>query len=494
MAPVELLLMPDEPLPLDSVVTRLRQLLATDDIVTDPAELYVYESDGFTIAKARPGAVVFPRNAEQVAGVVKLLAQSGVQIVPRGTGTGLAGGCVAFENGVIVSTVRMNRVLTVDLENRVAHVEAGCRNLQLSDAVSRVPGGAAFHFAPDPSSQRASSVGGNASTNAGGIHTLKDFVSSNHVLGIEMVLADGTILEVGGKNGCYESGNFDLPGLICGHEGTFGIITRLWVRLVPRATHFRTIVTIFSTTTDACETVSDLIAAGMLPAAMEMMDGSMIQIVEDAFHLGFPRDAQALILTELDGIPELLDGMVEQLIEVSKRHNVVSIQSSSDPQDRAKLWKARKSAFGAIGRISPSYCTQDACVPRSRLAEVLTRIDQIGKEHGIQITNVFHAGDGNVHPIFLYDDRDETQVQITLAAAEKVLKYCIDIGGTLTGEHGVGVEKIHLMPYLFDKPTMDQFQQVKDAFDPLEQINGGKMIPSDKIKIMLLKPGRHVPQ
>lgn len=478
----------------DRLLKDLHQLLAGNDIVSDPAELYVYESDGFTIAKARPGAVVFPRTTEQVVQVVKLLAERGVQIVPRGTGTGLAGGCVAFENGVIVSTVRMNRVLKVDLENRVAHVEAGCRNLQLSDAVARVPGGAAFHFAPDPSSQRASSVGGNASTNAGGIHTLKDFVSSNHVLGIEMVLADGTVLEVGGRNGCYESGNFDLPGLICGHEGTFGIITRLWVRLVTKATHFRTIVTIFRTTADACETVSDIIAAGMLPAAMEMMDGSMVQIVEDAFHLGFPRDAQALILTELDGIPELLDGMVEQLIEFSKRHNVVSVQSSSDAEDRAKLWKARKSAFGAIGRISPSYCTQDACVPRSRLAEVLTRIDQIGKDFGIQITNVFHAGDGNVHPIFMYDERDESQVQNTLQAAEKVLQYCIDIGGTLTGEHGVGVEKIHLMPYLFDKPTMDQFQRVKDAFDPLEQINGGKMIPSEKIKVNLLKPGRKVPQ
>jgi glycolate oxidase len=353
--------------------------------------------------------------------------------------------------------------------------------------------GLSFILPPTPQAS-ASSVGGNASTNAGGIHTLKDFVSSNHVLGMEMVLADGTALEVGGRNGCYESGSFDLPGLICGHEGTFGIITRLWVRLVPKATNFRTIVTIFKTTADACDTVSEIIAAGMLPAAMEMMDGSMIQIVEDAFHLGFPRDAQCLILTELDGIPELLDGMVEQLIEVSKRHNVVSVQQSADAEDRAKLWKARKSAFGAIGRISPSYCTQDACVPRSRLAEVLTRIDQIGKAHGIQITNVFHAGDGNVHPIFLYDDRDESAVQNTLRAAEEILKYCIDIGGTLTGEHGVGVEKIHLMPYLFDKPTMDQFQRVKDAFDPLEQINGGKMIPSEKIQITLLKPGRKVPQ
>jgi glycolate oxidase len=227
---------------------------------------------------------------------------------------------------------------------------------------------------------------------------------------------------------------------------------------------------------------------------MEMMDGSMIQIVEDAFHLGFPRDAQALVLTEVDGIPELLDGMQQQVIDISRRHNARSVQASSDADARAKLWKARKSAFGAIGRISHSYCTQDACVPRSMLAGVLQRIDEIGKEHGLQITNVFHAGDGNVHPIFLYDDRDETQVQNTLIAAEKMLKYCIDIGGTLTGEHGVGVEKLHLMPYLFDEPTMNQFQRIKLAFDPQHRINAGKLLPSDKVKVDLLKPGRQVPQ
>jgi glycolate oxidase len=476
------------------LLSSLRAVVPADHILTDNAELFVYESDGFTIAKARPAAVIFPTTTEQVVEVVRLLGSHGVQIVPRGSGTGLAGGCVAFEDGVIVSTTRMNRVFKVDLENRVAHVEAGVRNLQLSDAVARVPGGAAFHFAPDPSSQRASTVGGNASTNAGGIHTLKDFVSSNHVLGIELVLPDATVVEVGARNGCYESGNFDLPGLICGHEGTFGIITRLWVRLVPKATSYRTIVTIFSSVADACETVSEVIAGGMLPAAMEMMDGSMIQIVEDAFHMGFPRDASALLLTEFDGIPELLDGQMNQFIDICRRHNATSVQSSSDAESRAKLWKARKSAFGAIGRISHSYCTQDACVPRSMLAGVLERIDQIGKEHGLQITNVFHAGDGNVHPIFLYDERDPAQVQNTLEAAEKMLKYCIDIGGTLTGEHGVGVEKIHLMSYLFDHPTMDQFQRIKDAFDPFERINGGKMMPSEKIKVRLMKPGRKVPQ
>ena len=478
----------------DRLVSDLREVLPAGGIVTDPAELFVYESDGFTIAKARPAAVVFPTSTDQVRQIVGILGRHGVQIVPRGSGTGLAGGCVAFDDGVIVSTTRMNRVLKVDLRNRVAHVQSGVRNVQLSDIVAREPGGAAFHFAPDPSSQRASSVGGNASTNAGGIHTLKDFVSSNHVLGIEMVLADGSVLEVGGRNGCYESSSFDLPGLICGHEGTLGIITSLWVRLVPRATAFRTLVSIFPTTADACQMVSDVIAAGMLPAAMEMMDGSMIQIVEDAFQMGFPRDAQALVLTEIDGILELLDGYRDQIEQLSRRHNATSVQSSADPDARAKLWKARKSAFGAIGRISHSYCTQDACVPRSMLAGVLKRIDEIGKEHGLQITNVFHAGDGNVHPIFLYDDRDQTQVKNTLEAAEKVLKYCIDIGGTVTGEHGVGVEKIHLMPYLFDRNTMDQFQRVKEAFDPEERINAGKLIPSDKLTVNLLKPGRKVPQ
>src|SRR5437588_2248295 len=261
----------------------LLALLPRDRVLTDPAELFVYEFDGFTIARARPAAVVFPMSTDEVVAVVKLLGKHGVQIVPRGSGTGLAGGCVAFENGVVVSTARMNRILKIDLDNRVAHVEAGVRNTTLSDAVAALPGGAAYHFAPDPSSQRASTIGGNASTNAGGIHTLKDFVTSNHILGIEMVLANGEVIKVGGHNGAYEGGPFDLPGLICGHEGTFGIITSLWVRLVPKASSFRTIVAFYSTTADACNTVSEIIAAGHLPAAMEMLDGAMIQIVEDAF-------------------------------------------------------------------------------------------------------------------------------------------------------------------------------------------------------------------
>jgi glycolate oxidase len=480
--------------PASDVLRELKAALPPGALLTDPASLFVYESDGFTIAKARPRAVVFPASLQEVVHVVGILARYDVQIVPRGSGTGLAGGCVAFDDGIIVSTTRMNRILKIDLDNRVAHVEAGVRNTQLSDAAAQLSGGAGYHFAPDPSSQRASTIGGNAATNAGGIHTLKDFVSSNHVLGLHVVLADGTVVETGAQDGCYESGTFDLPGLICGSEGTFGIITSLWVRLAPKATSFRTIVGFFSDTADACETVSDVIGAGLLPAAMEMMDGRMVKVVEEANHFGFPPAAQALILVEIDGIGPLLDGQMNRVAEICRRHNAITVETSGDPVVRAKLWKARKSAFGAIGRISHSYCTQDACVPRSTLASVLKRIGEIGREHGLDITNVFHAGDGNVHPIFLYDDRNEAEVQNTLHAAEKVLKYCIDVGGTVTGEHGVGVEKIHLMPYLFDELTMAQFARVKLAFDPGERINAGKLIPSDKVRVTLLKPGRHVPQ
>jgi len=478
----------------ESLIDHLASLVPDGGVLSDPASLFVYEADGFTIARARPAAVVFPTSTAEVVAVVRAIAEAGVQVVPRGSGTGLAGGCVAFENGVIVSTTRMNRILTIDLANRVAHVEAGVRNTQLSDAVAATPGGVAWHFAPDPSSQRASTIGGNAATNAGGIHTLKDFVSSNHVLGLEMVLPSGEVLVTGGQNGCYESGHYDLPGLLCGSEGTLGIITRLWVRLVPRPLQFRTIVGMFPSAADACNAVSDVIAAGMLPAAMEMMDGRMVQVIEDAYHFGFPPEAQALILTEIDGIPDLLDGQASDIAAIFQAHHAFGVQTSGDPVRRAMLWKARKSAFGAIGKISHSYCTQDACVPRSMLAQVLKRIGEIGAEFGLDINNVFHAGDGNMHPIFLYDDRVESEVQNVLLAAEKILQYCIDIGGTVTGEHGVGVEKIHLMPYLFDQPTMDQFAAVKRAFDPGERINAGKLIPSDKIKVSLIKPGRHVPQ
>jgi glycolate oxidase len=504
------------------VITELQSALPTDQVLTDESELFVYNADGFTIPRSSPAAVVFPQSTEDVVRIMKILSNHDIEIVPRGSGTGLAGGCTSFNHGIVISTARMNKVLKVDLENRVAHVEAGVRNVQLSETVAleekrqgdkatRGQGDANFtlspghlvalspslpsyHFSPDPSSQRASTIGGNTSTNAGGIHCLKDFVTSNHVLAIEMVLPDGSVIRAGTPGGVYEQPPFDLPGLICGHEGTFGVVTRVWVRLVPKATHFRTIVSIFTSTSDACRTVSQVIADGMLPAAMEMLDGAMVQILEDSYHFGFPKNAQALVLTEIDGIDELLDAQMQKIIDISKSNNAFSVQGTSDAAARAKLWKARKSAFGAVGKVSPSYCTQDACVPRSSLENVLAKVADIGKQYNIPITNVFHAGDGNIHPIFLYDDRDEQQVARVLEACAKLLTYCIDIGGTLTGEHGVGIEKVGLMEYLFDVPTMEQFRRVKAAFDPNEKINAGKLLPSEKLTLKLLKPGRHAPQ
>ena len=486
-------------LPAD-VLRGLRAALSPGALLTDPAELAVFKTDGFTLAKSRPGAVAFCETAEQVQAVVKLLAEHDVPIVPRGSGTGLAGGCVAFPRGdvpgVVVSVSRLNRIRNIDLDNRVACVDAGVRNTQLTDAVNRLPGGERFHFAPDPSSQRASTIGGNAATNAGGIHVLRDFVTSSHVLGVELVLPDGELVTLGATDGRYAApGGFDLPALLCGSEGTLGIITGVWVRLTPRRPSFRVIVATFASQADACDAVSDVVAAGHLPAAMEMLDGAMVEVVESTFKLGIPPGAKAMLLTEIDGPDATLDDEMNEIAAIFKAHAPISLETASDVARKNALWMARKKAFGAIGRISPSYCTQDACVPRSRLAEVLKRVDEIGKHHGLTIHNVFHAGDGNVHPIFLYDDKDADQVRTVLEAAEEVLKFCIDLGGTATGEHGVGVEKLALMPYLFDGTTLRAFDAVKLAFDPREQINAGKLIPSRRVRAaMIASPGRRVPQ
>ncbi|MGF1633527.1 MAG: FAD-binding oxidoreductase [Phycisphaerae bacterium] len=478
----------------------LAALLRPDQLVLDPAELAVYDADGFTIARGTPRAVCFPETTAQVAAVIRELIRHDVQIVPRGSGTGLTGGCVAFESrgrgGVVISTVRLKRIISIDVANRVAHVEAGVLNTRLSEAIARTPGGERFHYAPDPSSQRASTIGGNAATNAGGIHTLKDFVTSNHVLGVEMVLPTGEVVTLGAAGdtgGCYES-PLDLPGLLCGSEGTLGIITSLWVRLTPLPRAFRTLSAVFPTQGEACRCVSGVIAAGHLPTAMEMLDGNMVQLVNETFSLGLPASAQAFIVCEIDGIDALLDDQAEDIADIMRDNRAEQVQVSADATERAKLWKARKAAFGAIGRISPSYCTQDACVPRSKLAEVLEQASAIGRRFGLEINNIFHASDGNVHPIFLYDDRDEAQMANALQAAEEVLKMCIDLGGTVTGEHGVGVEKLHLMPYLFDRNTLGQFAAAKYAFDPEERINAGKLLPSEKVKVQMLKPGRKVPQ
>ncbi len=497
------------------VVADLRAIVGADGILSDPNELRVYECDGFPVAKGLPTAVIFPLETDQVSAAIRVINRHNLPIVPRGSGTGLAGGCVVFGEGVIISTSRMTKIESIDLHNRVAVVQAGVRNIALSEAITRAEAATertghaqdatysassttaakkrrisavtGLHFSPDPSSQRASTIAGNAATNAGGINTLKHGVTTNHVLGIEMVLPNGDIVQ-SRTQGLYDGIGPDLPGLICGSEGTLGIITRVWCRLVPKPRHFRTIYAVFDSTYNCCKTVADVVASGIVPTSMEVMDGAMIRVVEDAFHYGFPTTAQALLLLEIDGIDQILDEQLNLIIDICKQNKGQDVKQCSDPKRRAELWSARKRAFGAIGRISHSYCTQDACVPRSKLPEAQENINKIGAKYGLTITNVFHAGDGNVHPILLFDEDKPDEVQRVLQASQELLEYCISIGGALTGEHGVGVEKLHLMPKMFNAATIETFLKIKKAFDPEQKSNDGKLIPSDKLIIELLRP------
>jgi glycolate oxidase len=471
-----------------ALVADLRAALGAGAVVGDPEELVVYECDGFTLSRARPLAVVFPESTEQVTAAVKVCNQHQVAIMPRGSGTGLCGGIVAVVPGVQISTARMNRILEVDLRNRFALVEAGVPNLALTNAVANSP----YHFAPDPSSQRAATIGGNAATNAGGLHTLKYGVTVNHVLGLEVVLGDGSAHTVGGPQG-HDIGA-DIAGLLCGTEGTLAIITKVWCRLIPRARAFRTALAIFDDPEKACKSVADIIAAGIIPAALEMMDGPMIGIVEDAFHLGFPKTAQALLVIEVDGQPLGLDEDLSQVEAICRKNGVVTFEGGSDPNRRADLWSARKRAFGAIGRISPSYCTQDACVPRSKLPQVIAHVAAVCAKYRIRISNVFHAGDGNIHPILMYDENNETQVRAAIKASGEIIRYCISIGGTVTGEHGVGIEKLDYMLDMFSTADLDAMRRIRLALVPNDVMNPYKQIPRENhVPIDLLHPARRAP-
>lgn len=476
-----------EPPQLDSVIAQLAHVVGQANVLSDPAQLMAYECDGFPIAKAVPAAVVFLADTDQAARCVAILNAHKIHMITRGSGTGLTGGCVAYQQGVILSTGRMNQILEVDLDSRIACVEPGVRNLQLSEHVATLPGGDRLYFAPDPSSQRASTIGGNTATNAGGLHTLKYGVTTNHVIGVELVRPDGTVVDTR-CGGALDGMGPDLTALICGSEGTLGIVTKVWVRLTPKPTSFRTAVAIYDSTAAASQTVTDIIAAGITPAALEMMDGPMVRVLENAFHYGFPVEAEAMLLIELDGPDGILDEQLDRVIKICHACGAEDVQRSTDPKKREQLWHARKSAFGAIGLLSPSYCTQDACVPRSMLPQVMERIMAIGQTYDLKITNVFHAGDGNVHPIILFDEHNPEEVRRTMEASHDILEFCIGIGGSLTGEHGVGVEKLPMMKVMFDGATLGLFDRIKKTVDPGGIANPGKLIPSEELEVDLLKP------
>jgi glycolate oxidase len=444
--------------------------LGKDNVLSEPSELVVYECDGYTIEKDQPDAVVFPRSTEQVADVVRLCNEHGVPVVPRGAGTSLAGGCLPIGGGVVVMLTRMNRILQIDLRNRFAIVEAGVPNIQLSRALA----GSGYHFAPDPSSQGASTIGGNVATNAGGPHTLKYGVTVNHVIGLEAVLGDGSIVRLGPV---ANPAGLDLLGVLVGSEGTLAIVTKVWVRLTPNPQDYRTLRAIFNTVDDATNAISDIIAAGIIPAAMELMDRGIVAAVEAAYQFGFPLDAEAIVVIELDGLAAGLDQQQQAVVEFCRKWHAREILQAATSAQRDLLWKCRKMAVGAVGRLSPSYCIQDGVVPRTRLPHILARIAEIAGKHGVRIVNVAHAGDGNVHPILLFDERDKEEVARVLAAGDDLLDECIRCGGSVTAEHGIGVEKLAFMSRLFGESDLAVMARVRNAFSPAGRLNPGKLLP-----------------
>jgi glycolate oxidase len=448
----------------------LRKCLGAANVLSAPSELAVYDCDGYTIEKQRPDVVVFPRSARQVAEVVKLCHRHDARLIARGAGTSLAGGCVPVGGGVVLVLTRMNRILEIKLRDRLAVVEAGVRNLQLARALA----GTGYHFAPDPSSQTSSTIGGNVATNAGGPHTLKYGVTVNHVLGLEAVLGDGSIVELGPVE---DPACLDLIGVLVGSEGTLAVVTKVWVRLTSNPQDFRTMRAVFSTVEDATRAVSRIIAAGIIPAAMELMDQAIMTALEEAFHFGFPLDAGAVLVIELDGVSAGLDGQRDRVVEFCRDAGAREVLHAASPEERELLWKCRKSAAGALGRLSPSYITQDGVVPRTRLPEIIRRIAEIGRKYQVRVVNVAHAGDGNVHPVLLLDERDPEQVGRVMAAGRELLEECIKCGGSITAEHGIGIEKIALMDRLFAKEDLQAMARVRRAFDPAGRLNPGKVLP-----------------
>src|SRR5262245_6998355 len=450
---------------------RLRAALGPEAVITAASERVVYECDGYTIEKNRPDVVVFPRTTEHVVAIVKICNEFGVPFLARGAGTSLAGGCLPVGGGVLIALTRMKTIHEINVRDRYAVVDPGVVNLQLTKQLMQH----GFHYAPDPSSQSASTIGGNCATNAGGPHTLKMGVTVNHVLGIEIVLPDGSVVRTGGPAG---STGYDLTGVIVGSEGTFGIVTRIWVRITPLPQAARTLLVVFDTIDDTCNTITAIIGAGIIPAALEMIDQTILQAVEAAFHFGFPLDAGAVLIVEVDGIEAGLDREIEQIKEIAHKHGAREIRQAKDETERQFLWKCRKQAFGALGRLAPSLCSQDGVVPRTKLPEMLRFINAVGDKHKIRIGNVFHAGDGNIHPCFLFDERDKDQIRRVLAASHEILEECIRLGGSVTGEHGIGVEKLDLMPKLFTPADLEQMLRLRNAFNPDNRCSRHKMFPT----------------
>jgi len=464
------------------IVQELRAIVGARGLITSAEELHTYECDALTNFRVMPLGVLLPESTEQVQAIVRLCHRERTPFVARGSGTGLSGGALPVENGVVISLTRMNRILEIDLPNARVVAEPGVINLDITGRVSAQE----YFYAPDPSSQSVCSIGGNVAENSGGAHCLKYGFTTTHVLGLEVVLPDGTLVHLGGKS--LDAPGYDLAGVFVGSEGTLGIATKVILRIVKRPECVHTLIAAFPSTNEAGAAVSDIIAAGMLPAAIEMMDRLAIQAAEAAVHANYP-DCGALLLVELDGPAAEVQFLMTHVNEICRNNGASEIRVAQSDVERALVWKGRKAAFAAMGRISPNYIVQDGVIPRTALPQVMSEIDRLSRESGVRVANVFHAGDGNLHPLVLYDRRIAGQEAAAEALSYQILEICIAAGGSITGEHGVGEDKKQAMSKMFSEPDLQTMHRVRCAFDPLQLSNPTKLFPTPRL--CGEKPGKY---
>jgi glycolate oxidase len=452
------------------IIDGLLAILPKDCVIASEDERRPYETDAFTAYRNMPLAVVLPRNTQEVSAVLRYCREQQVPIIPRGAGTSLAGGAIPQEDAIVIGVSKMSKILDIDYANRFACVQAGVTNLAVTGAVSHE----GFFYAPDPSSQMACTIGGNVGMNSGGAHCLKYGVTTNNLLGVKMVLLDGTILDI--NSAAYDSPGLDLLGLICGSEGQIGIVTEVTVRILPSAEGARPVLFGFETSEAAGEAVAAIIASGIIPVAMEFMDKQAIEICEAFAHAGYPLDVEALLIIEVEGSETEMDSTLAKIIKIAKEHGVKTVRESKTAMETAAIWKGRKSAFGATGRLADYIC-MDGTIPTGQLPFVLKRIDEIVKSYGLRVANVFHAGDGNLHPLVLYNVNDPVEARNAEEAGNDILRLCVEVGGCLTGEHGVGIEKRDLMNVQFNKQDLEQQMRVRGVFDPTWLMNPAKVFP-----------------
>jgi len=464
-----------------AIVEDLEQLIGSEAVIADEDGRRVFEADALTAYRRMPLAVVLPRSTEDVAKVLKYCHQNRLKVVPRGAGTSLSGGALPAEDAIVIGISRMNRILNVDFENRTIRVETGITNLAITEAVAAE----GFFYAPDPSSQLACTLGGNLAMNSGGAHCLKYGVTTNNVLGVRMVLIDGEIVDIGGPY--LDAEGYDFLALIVGSEGQFGIITEATVRILPKSESARPILLGFGSSAAASSCVAAIIASGIIPVAIEFMDKPAIAVAEAYAKAGYPLDVEALLIVEVEGSPEEVNRLLADIVEISKGFQPKVIEASTSPEHSARIWKGRKAAFGAIGRISDYYC-MDGTIPLSKMPEVLAKISQICAGHGLKVANVFHAGDGNLHPLILYNANNEDEARRAELAGAEILKLCVSVGGCLTGEHGVGIEKRDLMGVQFTPADLAVQMRIKSVFDPQWLLNAGKVFPLEAVEMKEAPP------